>query len=47
MQNSQTSQGYIFRYVQHFASKLSNFTNFEMLFSAVVKDFVPIAFIKI
>ena len=27
IQNSQTSQGYIFRILQHFATKLCNFTN--------------------
>jgi hypothetical protein len=29
-------QGYIFRILQHFATKLCNFTNFSMLFLAVV-----------
>ena len=33
------SQAYIFRILQHFATKLGNFTNFNMLFLAVVKDF--------
>ena len=28
----QTSQGYIIRIVQHFATKLRNITNFVMLF---------------
>jgi hypothetical protein len=33
----QTSQGYIIRILQHFATKLIwNITNFEMLFQAVV-----------
>ena len=48
IQNSQTSQGYIFRYLQHFATKLCNFNNFIRHFSAVVtvKDFVGAAWIK-
>jgi hypothetical protein len=29
-------QGYIFRILQHFATKLCNFTHFSMLFLAVV-----------
>ena len=33
----QTSQGYIIRILQHFATKLRNSTNFAMLFQAVVK----------
>ena len=37
--NFQTSQAYIFRILQHFATKRGNFTNFNMLFLAVVKDF--------
>jgi hypothetical protein len=28
-------QGYIFRILQHFATKLCNFTNFSMLYLAV------------
>ena len=39
VQNLQTSQAYIFRILQHFATKLGNFTNSNMLFLAVVKDF--------
>ena len=35
-QNLQTLQGYIFRILQHFATKLCNFTHFSMLFLAVV-----------
>ena len=35
----QTSQAYIFLILQHLATKLANFTNFNMLFLAVVKDF--------
>ena len=31
----QTSQGYIIRILQHFATKLRNITNFVMLFQAV------------
>jgi hypothetical protein len=33
----QTSQGYIIRILQHFATKLWNITNFVMLFQAVIK----------
>jgi hypothetical protein len=33
----QTSQGYIIRILQHFATKLWNITNFVMLFEAVMK----------
>jgi hypothetical protein len=32
----QTSQGYIIRILQHFATKLRNITNFVMLFQAVM-----------
>jgi hypothetical protein len=32
-----TSQGYIIRILQHFATKLWNTTNFVMLFQAVMK----------
>jgi valyl-tRNA synthetase len=32
----QTSQGYIIRILQHFATKLWNITNFVMLFPAFV-----------
>ena len=35
--------GYIFPILQHFATKLCNFTNFKMLFLAVVMDFVLLA----
>ena len=45
--NLQTSRGYIFLNVQHFATKLGKFTYFNMLFQAVVKDFVHLAWIKI
>jgi hypothetical protein len=34
----QTLQGYIFRILQHFATKLCNVTNITMLFLAVVID---------
>jgi hypothetical protein len=47
IQNLQISQGYIFRILQQFATKLCNFTNFNMLFLAVVMDFVLLAEIKI
>ena len=40
MQNLQTSQGYIFRILQPFGTKLCNSTNLRMLFLAVVNDFV-------
>jgi hypothetical protein len=33
----QTSQGYIIRILQHFATKHWNITNFVMLFQAVMK----------
>jgi hypothetical protein len=33
----QTSQGYIIRILQHFATKLRNTANFVMLFQAVMK----------
>jgi hypothetical protein len=33
----QTSQGYIIRILQHFATKLRNITNLVMLFQAVMK----------
>jgi hypothetical protein len=33
----QTSQGYIIRILQHFATKLWNIINFVMLFQAVMK----------
>jgi hypothetical protein len=36
IQNLQTLQGYIFLIFQHFATKLCNFTNFSMLFLAMV-----------
>jgi hypothetical protein len=41
------AQGYIFRILQHFAAKRCNFTNSNMLFLAVVMDFVLLAYIKI
>jgi hypothetical protein len=34
IQNLQTLQGYIFRILQHVATKLCNFTHFSMLFLA-------------
>jgi hypothetical protein len=43
IQNLQISQGYIFSILQHSAAKLCNFTNFNMLFLAVVMDFVLLA----
>jgi hypothetical protein len=47
IQNLQISQGYIFRILQHFLTKLCYFTNFNMLFLAVVMDVVVLAEIKI
>jgi hypothetical protein len=45
----QTSQGYIIRILQHFATKLKlrNITNFVMLFQAVVKFLSRLVEIKI
>jgi hypothetical protein len=43
----QTSQGYIIRILQHFATKLRNITNFVMLFQAVVKFLSRLVLIKI
>ena len=39
--------GVYFPYFTTFSTKLCNFTIFKMLFSAVVKDFVHLAWIKI
>jgi hypothetical protein len=36
-------QNYWITYLQHFAAKLCNFTNFNMLFLTVVMDFVVLA----
>jgi hypothetical protein len=35
-EKQQTSQGYIIRILQHFATKLPNITNFVTLFQAVM-----------
>ena len=43
----QTSQGYIIRILQHFATKLRNITNFVMLFQAVMKFVSRLVEIKI
>jgi hypothetical protein len=43
IQNLQISQGYIFRILQHFAAKLCNVANVNMLFLAVEMDFVLLA----
>jgi hypothetical protein len=43
----QTSQGYIIRILQHFATKLWNITNFVMLFQAVMKFLSRLIEIKI
>jgi hypothetical protein len=45
----QTSQGYIIRILQHFATKRRNITNFVTLFQAVMKflsRFAQILFIR-
>ena len=47
IQNLQTLQAYIFHVLQYFATKLGSFTNFNMLFLAVVKDFDFFAKMKI
>ena len=47
IQNLQTLQAYILRILQFFATKLGNFTNFKMLFLAVLKDFAFFANLKI
>jgi hypothetical protein len=43
----QTSQGYIIRILQHFATKLWNITHFVMLFQAVMKLLSRLVEIKI
>jgi hypothetical protein len=43
----QTSQGYIIRILQHFATKLWNITNFVMLFQAVMTFLSRLVEIKI
>jgi hypothetical protein len=43
----QTSQGYIIRILQHFATKRWNITNFVMLFQAVMKFLSRLVEIKI
>jgi hypothetical protein len=43
----QTSQGYIIRILQHFATKHRNITNFVMLFQAVMKFLSRLVSIKI
>jgi hypothetical protein len=43
----QTSQGYIFRILQHFATKLQNITNFVTLFQALMKFLSRLVEIKI
>ena len=49
IEKRQTSQGYIIRILQHFATKLKlrNITNFVMLFQAVVKFLSRFVEIKI
>ena len=41
IQNMQTSQGYIFRILQHFVTKFCNFTNFNKFFTAGTYFFCP------
>jgi hypothetical protein len=43
----QTSQGYIIRILQHFATKLRSIINFVMLFQAVMKFLSTLVEIKI
>jgi hypothetical protein len=43
----QTSQGYIFFILQHFATKFCNFTNFITFFLTVVFDSLIFTYIKI
>jgi hypothetical protein len=43
----ESSQGYIIRILQHFATKLWNITNFVMLFEAVMKFLSRLVEIKI
>ncbi len=45
--NLPTLKGYVFRILQHFATKLCNITNSKTLLLAVVIDFVLLAQIKI
>ena len=46
-EKQKTSQGYIIRILQHFATKLWNITNFVMLFQAVMKFLSGLVEIKI
>jgi hypothetical protein len=43
----ETSQGYIIRILEHFATKLWNITNFVMLFQAVINFLSRLVEIKI
>ena len=45
--NLPISHGYIFRILQHFAPKLCHFTNFGMLFHAIVMNCTISNFLKI
>ena len=47
IQNLPTLQDHIFHILQHFATKLCNFTKFRMLFNAVVMIFTILIFLKI
>ncbi len=38
-ENLQTLEGYIFRILQHFATKFWNFTTFESFFPGILSDF--------
>ena len=43
----QILQGHIFHILQHFATKLCNFTKFRMVFNAMVMNFTISIFLKI
>ena len=45
--HTKNSQSYVLSILQHFARKLSGFTNFRMLFRAVVISLGFLAFIKL
>ena len=47
IQNMQILQAYIFHILQHFATKLCNFTNFRTLFNAVLMNFTFSIFLQI
>ena len=47
IQNLRTLQGHIFLTLEHFATKLCNFTKFRMLINAVTMNFTILIFLKI